>query len=120
MEKIEIYKFQLESIQEALRMTSNIHDSRLGETCFDRTVRKAYQYANNALEGKIDERVNYMRTPNEKEYSDKINFDLITDIDHRLSVIEDYASGEAGVEITKLRAYLNEIAAGKHKNGIEI
>lgn len=70
MEKIQIYKFQLENIKEALRMTSNIHNSRLGETCFDRTVRQAYQYVNNALDGKIDERVNYMKTPNETEYLD--------------------------------------------------
>lgn len=33
---------------------------------------------------------------------------IINDIDHRLSVIEDYAKGEAGVEITKLRKYISE------------
>jgi hypothetical protein len=32
----------------------------------------------------------------------------IIDIDHRLSVIEDYAKGEAADEITKLRKYINE------------
>jgi hypothetical protein len=30
----------------------------------------------------------------------------IIDIDHRLSVIEDYAKGEAADEITKLRKYI--------------
>jgi hypothetical protein len=37
----------------------------------------------------------------------------IADIDHRLSVIEDYAKGEVGDEITKLRMYINEITAEK-------
>jgi hypothetical protein len=32
----------------------------------------------------------------------------IIDIDYRLSVIEDYAKGEAGDEITKLRIYIDE------------
>jgi 2-polyprenyl-3-methyl-5-hydroxy-6-metoxy-1,4-benzoquinol methylase len=32
----------------------------------------------------------------------------IIDIDYRLSVIEDYAKGEAGDEITNLRKYINE------------
>jgi hypothetical protein len=32
----------------------------------------------------------------------------IMDIDYRLSVIEDYAKGEAGDEITNLRKYINE------------
>lgn len=60
MEEIVIYKFQLEEIIEALRMTSNLHDSQKGETCFDRTVRLAKKYAENALDGKKDERVKYM------------------------------------------------------------
>jgi len=60
MEEITIYKFQLEDIIEALRMTSNIHDCQKGETCFDRSVRIAKKYAENALEGKKDERVKYM------------------------------------------------------------
>jgi hypothetical protein len=54
MEDILIYKFQLERIVEALRITSNIHDSSKGVTCHDRQVRQAYQYAKNALEGKRD------------------------------------------------------------------
>tara|TARA_R110000850_G_scaffold52169_4_gene126346 strand:+ start:2824 stop:3300 length:477 start_codon:yes stop_codon:yes gene_type:complete len=55
MEEITIYKFQLESIKEALRITANIHDSRNklkeGETCHDRMVRQAEKYAENALVG---------------------------------------------------------------------
>ena len=42
MEEITIYKFQLEVIIEALRLTSNIHECSKGETCFDRQVRQAY------------------------------------------------------------------------------
>jgi len=64
MNKIEIYKFQLETIQEALRITSNIHNSSLGKTCHDRQVRQAKKYTDNALEGKIDVRVNYMNGKN--------------------------------------------------------
>jgi len=60
MEEITIYKFQLETILEALRITSNIHNSSTGETCHDRQVRQAYQFAKNALEGNKDERVPYV------------------------------------------------------------
>jgi hypothetical protein len=51
MEEITIYKFQLENILEALRITSNIHKCSQGITCHDRCVRDAYLYAKNALEG---------------------------------------------------------------------
>ena len=60
MEEITIYKFQLETIIEALRITSNIHESSKGITCHDRQVRQAYQYAKNALDDKKDIEVNYM------------------------------------------------------------
>ena len=60
MEEITIYKFQLEAIIEALRITSNIHQSIKGKTCHDRQVRQAYQYAKNALKGEKDIEVNYM------------------------------------------------------------
>ena len=59
MEEITIYKFQLETIIEALRITSNIHESSKGVTCHDRQVRQAYQYAKNALTGKKDVQINY-------------------------------------------------------------
>ena len=51
MEKVTIYKFQLKTILEALRITSNIHNCSEGKTCFDRQVRQAYEYSKNALEG---------------------------------------------------------------------
>lgn len=57
MEEIIIYKFQLEIILNALRLTSNLHNSNEGETCFDREVRDAHLYAKNALEGKKDIKV---------------------------------------------------------------
>ena len=49
MEEITIYKFQLETIIEALRITSNIHESSKGKTCHDRQVRQALEFAKNAL-----------------------------------------------------------------------
>ena len=60
MSIVTIYRFQLDVIKEALRLTANIYECRKGETCFDRQVRQAEKYANNALEGKKDEEVKYM------------------------------------------------------------
>ena len=60
MEEITIYKFQLENIIDALRITSNIHDSGKLETSHDRQVRSALQYSINALSGNKDVEVNYM------------------------------------------------------------
>jgi hypothetical protein len=64
MEEITIHKFQLKEIAEALRITANIHNSRdknkEGETCHDRMVRQAEQYANNALNGEKDVKVDYI------------------------------------------------------------
>lgn len=58
--KVEIYEWQLKKIQDALRMASNIHNSSKKITCFDRNITQAKKFAENALEGKIDERVEYM------------------------------------------------------------
>jgi hypothetical protein len=60
MEEITIYKFQLETIIEALRITSNIHNCSKGVTCHDRQVRQALVYANNAIEGNKDLTVKYI------------------------------------------------------------
>lgn len=60
MEEITIYKFQLDNIKEALRITANIHKSRDGKTCFDRQVRQAELYAENALNGEKDLVVDYV------------------------------------------------------------
>lgn len=61
MEEITIYKFQLETIIEALRITSNIHNSNKGITCHDRQVRQSFEYAKNALKGEKDIKVPYMK-----------------------------------------------------------
>lgn len=59
MEEITIYRFQLEEIYDALRMTANHLDSRKGETAMDRTIRDAEQYAINALAGNKELRVQH-------------------------------------------------------------
>lgn len=61
MKEITIYEFQLETIIDALRITSRIHDSSKGATCHDRQVRQAYEYAKNALKGEKDTEVIYMK-----------------------------------------------------------
>lgn len=59
MEEITIYRFQLEEIEDALRMTADALKSREGKTCMDRTIRDAEQYAINALNGNKDLRVQH-------------------------------------------------------------
>ena len=60
MKEVVIYEHQLKEIIDALRLTSRINKCSKKETCFDRTVMRAKKYAENALEGKIDDRVNYV------------------------------------------------------------
>jgi hypothetical protein len=60
MEEIVIYKFQLEAMVDALRVTSNIHECQKGVTCHDRMVKQSLQYGRNALEGKKDKIVPYI------------------------------------------------------------
>ena len=67
MEEITIYKFQLEQILEALRITSNIHNSIEGKTSFDRQVRQAKEYATNALNNEKDLIVNYVTGKTERK-----------------------------------------------------
>ena len=59
MEEITIYKFQLETIIDALRMTSNALGCDKQETCLDRHVVQAKRYADNALKGDKDKEVRY-------------------------------------------------------------
>lgn len=66
MKEIIIYRFQLEKILEALRITSNIHNSTKGETCHDRQVRVAFQYAKNALNGEYNKQVSYITGKSEQ------------------------------------------------------
>ncbi len=62
MEEITIYKYQLEKIKEALRLTKNIYvNNKDGEeTCYDRQVKLAALYAENALNNDKDKKVDYM------------------------------------------------------------
>ena len=57
MEEIIIYKYQLKAIQNALRLAININEcnKKYNQTCFDRQILKAKLFADNALNGKIDE-----------------------------------------------------------------
>lgn len=59
MEEITIYKFQLEAIYDALRITANIHESHKLKTSHDRQVIHAKEYAMNALDGRKDTIVKY-------------------------------------------------------------
>lgn len=63
MKEITIYEFQLKTIIEALRITSNIHSCSKNKTCHDRMVTQAYQYAKNALGGEKDAKVIYGLKP---------------------------------------------------------
>jgi len=59
MEEITIYKFQLETIIEALRLSSIALGCDKHETCLDRQVVQARRYADNALKGDKDKEVRY-------------------------------------------------------------
>ena len=59
MEKIEIYRFQLENIKDALRVVANTYKCRSKVTCLDRMVTQSEKFAENALEGNIDKYVEY-------------------------------------------------------------
>lgn len=60
MKEIIIYEYQLKTILEALRITSNIHNCTKGVTCHDRQVRQAYKFAENALQGEYKTEVPYI------------------------------------------------------------
>lgn len=60
MEEVTIYKFQLEVIQEALRIVANVYGCRNKVTCLDRQVAKAEAYSKNALNGEINKVVKYI------------------------------------------------------------
>ena len=60
MEEIKIYKFQLETIENALRIVANAYGCRKGDNCLDRQVRQAEQFAKNALAGKKEIEVKYI------------------------------------------------------------
>jgi hypothetical protein len=57
MEEITMYKFQLEAIKDALRLTANLNDCRGRVTAYDRSIMQSITFVDNALLGKINERV---------------------------------------------------------------
>ena len=59
MEEIIIYKFQLETISEALRLAIRTLESQKQETCLDRQLIQAKRYSDNALKGEKDKQVKY-------------------------------------------------------------
>jgi hypothetical protein len=54
MEELLIYKYQAESIKEALRLVANLHNSKSAKTCFDRNVIQAQRMIENVLNGEPD------------------------------------------------------------------
>ena len=54
---------------------------------------------------KTEDRIRFRQLEQEAKAMEK---EQIMDIDYRLAIIEDYAKGEAGDEITKLRNYIDE------------
>ena len=59
MEEIIIYKFQLEAIENALRLADNVYNKIGIETCLGRQIKQANRYAKNALEGNKEWNVDY-------------------------------------------------------------
>ena len=57
MEEITIYKYQLEAIENVLRLTGNIFKARTLDNCYGRNFRQAEQFAKNALAGEKDKEV---------------------------------------------------------------
>ena len=62
MDVVTIYRFQLEDIAEALRVTANTYHMRKRETCLHRMVSKSEVFAKNALDGNKDKVVEYSET----------------------------------------------------------
>lgn len=58
MKRLEIYKFQLETIENTLRLVSNMLHSQNKETSLDRDITQSLAFARNALSKDIDKSVN--------------------------------------------------------------
>jgi len=59
MEELKIYKFQAESIKEALRIVANVLNSRDRETSLDRSVMVATELIENVIKKTPDKRVKH-------------------------------------------------------------
>jgi hypothetical protein len=57
MDKLTIYRFQAELIQDTFRIGNNAFEFDKKETSFDRDAMQAWQMIKNVLEGKIDQHV---------------------------------------------------------------
>lgn len=57
MKELTIYKFQLEQIIEALRLTSLLNNCQRKTSCYDRQVVRAMLYAKNVMEGKKEKEI---------------------------------------------------------------
>ena len=62
LETISIPRWQMEKIEDTLRLASNIHHSSLKETCFDRCVCKAWGWAKESLNIQPDNILNAEET----------------------------------------------------------
>jgi hypothetical protein len=60
MDKLKIYKFQLEQIKDTLRLVANLLNSIEKETYLDRDIMVSIGMVDNALKGEIDNRVSRM------------------------------------------------------------
>lgn len=56
MKEIVIYEYQLDEIINALRLCGNVLNTQTKTSCLDRVVEKAKKFAQNAKDGKINER----------------------------------------------------------------
>lgn len=57
MEKLTIYQFQAEQIENTLRLVSNLLKSQNKTTCLDRDIMQSWQMVKNVIEGNPDKRV---------------------------------------------------------------
>jgi hypothetical protein len=108
-ETITIPKWQFEKIEDVLRQTNNIHHSQNKETCFDRSVCKAWQWACEAL-GKeygfepvsepesisAEEIYKWLRSKNyQTEYEETGEYKMYFEVDMP-KILEEYAKFKSG------------------------
>ncbi len=113
MEEITIYKFQLQNIIDALRITSNLHHCSEGKTSYDRQVRQAYEQAKNAMNVSKDIQVPYTKLkPNNMNDIERINkqTELIRKILEGFLQVMDIESvrAESHKSICELREMINQ------------
>ena len=60
MKQLTIYEFQAKSIENALRLCSNVLNSQSKETCLDRQVIQALKFIRNSIAGTPEKQVKYI------------------------------------------------------------